>query len=104
MTTLNQQYEEKQEDLKSIGRHLMAFVFGFLIPALLSTWDFPFLGIWISGVVFCIYAFMRQESPAATFGMFIAVVSAILIMGSVELADIEKYNQQVLVYPADTLH
>jgi hypothetical protein len=97
-TNLNQAYQEKME---SKVRHIMAFTFGMFIPVLLSTWDFPFLGIWIAGVVFCIYAFKRQDSQAAMFGMFVAIISAMLIMGSIELADIEKLNQAMPEYPID---
>lgn len=87
-TTIDIDLEAKYvEQEASKVRHIMAFTFGMVIPAIFSMWDLPFIGIWIAGVVFCIYAFTKQDSDAAIFGMFISSLAVILILGHVEMKD-----------------
>lgn len=80
------------------SRHIMAFTFGMVIPWVLATLGLPFIGIWIAGLVFCIYAFSRQNSEAALFGMFISIVAAILIIGGVEAKD--ALDKPVEIFPS----
>lgn len=87
-TTIDIDLETKYvEQEASKVRHIMAFTFGMVIPAIFSMWDLPFIGMWVAGVVFCIYAFARQESDVAIFGMFISSLAIIFILGSVEMKD-----------------
>ena len=80
-------------------RHVMAFTFGMVIPAIFATWDLPFVGIWVSGVVFCIYTFgNRQNSKAATFGAFISLITMVLILGGIEAKD--ALDKSVEIYPS----
>ena len=82
-------------------RHIMALISGAVIPVLLASNNFQFLGIWIAGFVFCIYAFKRQGSEAATFGMFVTLIVAMLIAGSFDAHEISQHSE--LVYPANSL-
>ena len=80
-------------------RHVMAFTFGMAIPAIFATWGLPFLGIWIAGVVFCIYTFSdRKNSEASTFGAFISMIAMILIIGGVEAKD--ALDKPVEMFPS----
>lgn len=81
---LNAKFEAQEA---SKARHIMAFTFGLIIPAIFSMLGLPFVGIWLAGFVFCVYAFARQNSDAAIFGMFISAIAVILLLGRVEMAD-----------------
>lgn len=96
-TNLEAKFEAQEA---SRTRHIMAFTFGMVIPAIFSTWGLPFIGIWIAGVVFCIYTFARQESDAAIFGMFISALAIILILGSIEMKDQIAESQPHEILPA----
>lgn len=88
-----------QEETASKSRHIMAFTFGMVIPAIFATWGFYFVGLWVAGVVFCIYAFSdRSKSEAAVFGMFISAIAMILIIGGIEARD--ALDKPVEIYPA----
>jgi hypothetical protein len=98
-TTIDLETKHVEQEASKV-RHIMVFTFGMVIPAIFSMWDLPFIGMWVAGVVFCIYAFARQDSDAAIFGMFISILTIILIFGSIEMTDQVNEGKAHEIFPS----
>lgn len=79
-------------------RFAAAFILGMIIPGVINASGHPLIAMALAAVAALFYSFERRESQAAVFGALIALLSCILIMGSLEAS--EQTDKPVEIMPA----
>lgn len=68
-------------------RFAMALIFGMIIPFMISSAWSPVAALIMSGAMLCMYLFAKLDSEAATFGAFLSLITSMLLIGAIEVAD-----------------
>lgn len=79
-------------------RFIAAFTLGMIIPGIINSGGHPLIAMAFATAVALFYSFERRGSQAAVFGALIALLSCILIMGSLEAK--EQADRPVAIMPA----